>query len=63
MRPGLRTALIEFFRSNPEEFLTVADVMAKFDVSLQHVYDTTCLMRKHGELGTGPTIRLPGVES
>lgn len=57
-RPGLRLSLLQFFKDNPDETLTVNDARFKFDTTRQNVMDTVGRMRKRGELGPGPQLQL-----
>lgn len=61
--PGLRADIKAFFAAAPDEYLTVDDAAAKFNVSRGRLGCVLCDMRKRGELAPGPTIRLPGVEA
>lgn len=58
-RKGLRNDLLAFFKTCPDEWLTIDDAVVKFGTTRQNVLDTVCRMRKRGELADGPELRLP----
>ena len=58
-KDGIRARLLEFFRRNPDEFLTTTDVQLKFGGAQSAIRVCVCDMRKRGELGPGPFIRRP----
>jgi hypothetical protein len=56
---SLRRRLLDFLRANDGEHLTVRDATIKFNAEGRHVRAVASRMRKFGELGPGPEMRLP----
>lgn len=56
---SLRHRLLEYFKANPDEYLTPKDVAIKFGVREQHARQAAFRMRELGELGDGPDLSLP----
>lgn len=57
MTAGLGTKLREFFANNPDEELTYADALAKFECTYQNFRTTLSRLVASGELETVHTIR------
>lgn len=58
-RGSLRSRLKAFFQDNPDEYLTTQDAAIKWQVREPAVRQTVSDMRRRGELGPGPDLRLP----
>lgn len=59
-RGSLRRRIKEYFKANPDEYLTPADASVKWGATQPAVRQTASVMRQRGELGAGPELRLPG---
>lgn len=64
-RLGVRTGealdrrILDFFRANPDEELTIEDVAAKFDTSWHYAADMVRMLRERGDLEYVRVARLP----
>lgn len=56
---SLRASITRFFAANPGEWLTIDDAELKFDANRRSMQEAVRRMRRLGELGPGPDIRLP----
>ena len=56
---SLRASLTRFFAANPSEWLTIDDAELKFEGNRRSMQEAVRRMRRMGELGPGPDIRLP----
>lgn len=59
-RGSLRSRIKTYFADNPDEFLTITDAAVKWGVREPSVRQIMTDMRRRGELGPGPELRLPG---
>lgn len=56
---SLRSRIKAYFTANPDEWLTITDAAVKWGVREPSVRQTMTQMRRRGELGPGPDLRLP----
>ena len=56
----LRDRLVAFFAANPDDELTISDVLVKFDVPIQTARGSICSLRKVGLLDAVRTSGLRG---